>query len=122
VPADILLLASSHANGACFIETKNIDGETTLKYKRTAKATNDYIQLRGEIQCDEPNPMIYQFNAIYHKNHVETVLFSQDHFVPRGCSIKNIEWVIGLVIYTGHETKIMKNLVNAKSKFSLLET
>jgi magnesium-transporting ATPase (P-type) len=27
----------------------------------------------------------------------------------RGCVLKNTKWVYGLVIYTGHETKIMMN-------------
>lgn len=27
----------------------------------------------------------------------------------RGCTLKNTDWVIGVVIYTGHDTKIFKN-------------
>lgn len=34
VPADILLLSSSEKKGICFIETKNLDGETNLKRKQ----------------------------------------------------------------------------------------
>ena len=33
VPADLLLLFTSHAKQDCFIETKNLDGETNLKTK-----------------------------------------------------------------------------------------
>jgi magnesium-transporting ATPase (P-type) len=39
----------------------------------------------------------------------------------RGSSLKNTDYIYGLVVFTGHETKIMKNSVNSKSKFSRLE-
>ena len=35
--------------------------------------------------------------------------------------VKNTSWVIGLVVYTGHETKIIKNSPKALVKFSKLE-
>lgn len=31
--ADLLLLYSTNAKGICFVETKNLDGETNLKHK-----------------------------------------------------------------------------------------
>ena len=39
----------------------------------------------------------------------------------RGCSLKNVNWIYGLVIYTGHDTKIMMNSVKSKTKISKLE-
>lgn len=33
IPADIILLRTSDKNGICYIETKNLDGETNLKSK-----------------------------------------------------------------------------------------
>ena len=33
IPADFLLLHSSGTKGTCFVETKNLDGETNLKIK-----------------------------------------------------------------------------------------
>jgi P-type E1-E2 ATPase len=32
-PADLVLMNSSGAKGICYIETKNLDGETNLKHK-----------------------------------------------------------------------------------------
>ena len=36
-PADLLLLNSSAPKGICYIETKNLDGETNLKHKSSNK-------------------------------------------------------------------------------------
>jgi phospholipid-transporting ATPase len=38
IPADLLLLNTSEPKGVCFIETKNLDGETNLKNKQTNKS------------------------------------------------------------------------------------
>lgn len=37
LPADLLILKTSDPKGACFIETKNLDGETNLKHKMMNK-------------------------------------------------------------------------------------
>lgn len=39
----------------------------------------------------------------------------------RGMSLRNTEYVYGLIIFTGHETKLMKNSEEAKYKLSRLE-
>ena len=44
-----------------------------------------------------------------------------DQMLLRGSSLRNTEFIYGLVVFTGHETKIMKNSVNSRSKFSRLE-
>lgn len=46
---------------------------------------------------------------------------SQDHLLLRGSSLRNTDWVIGVVCYTGHDTRIMRNSVSSKQKFSNLE-
>ena len=43
-PADVLILRSSEPKGVCFIETKNLDGETNLKQK---KAYSDLENLKN---------------------------------------------------------------------------
>lgn len=34
IPADILVLSTSEPDCMCYVETKNLDGETNLKIKR----------------------------------------------------------------------------------------
>lgn len=36
-PADMILGQSSEAKGICYVETKNLDGETNLKHKVAEK-------------------------------------------------------------------------------------
>lgn len=37
-PCDMLLLNTSLPKGLCYIETKNLDGETNLKHKQAEKS------------------------------------------------------------------------------------
>lgn len=43
-PADMILLNSSGPKGICYIETKNLDGETNLKYKVANKEVMEYCK------------------------------------------------------------------------------
>jgi magnesium-transporting ATPase (P-type) len=52
----------------------------------------------------------------------EIVDFNSDHqFLYKGSKLKNTEWVWGLVIYTGVNTKIMLNSQTYSSKISTVE-
>lgn len=127
-PTDMVLISSSEPSGICYIETKNLDGETNLKHKLALKQTHNLFsqgeeflnRFSTEIKCEEANAMIYQFKGTIDINGVKTPI-TPEQFLLRGSSLKNTEWVIGVSVYTGHETKIMLNSSNAQSKFSQLE-
>lgn len=44
-----------------------------------------------------------------------------DNMILRGCKLRNTEFVIGIAVFTGHDTKIMQNSAKAQYKFSTLE-
>jgi magnesium-transporting ATPase (P-type) len=44
-----------------------------------------------------------------------------ENVVLRGCSLRNTEYVYGLTVFTGHDTKIMQNSSKSKYKLSALE-
>ena len=46
------------------------------------------------------------------------VAVDPDQILLRGSCLRNTEWLIGICIYSGHETKIMKNGTSARSKTS----
>ena len=50
------------------------------------------------------------------------ISLSSENLLLRGSSLRNTEWIIGVVVYTGHDTRIMRNSSNSKQKFSNLES
>lgn len=44
-----------------------------------------------------------------------------DRILLRGAMLRNTSWVFGIVIYTGHETKLMKNSTAAPLKRSTVD-
>ena len=136
IPADILILAVAEktepAQGICYVETKSLDGETNLKL-RTAipctlahlKAEKDLNNLQGEVEMEHPNKLIETFNGVveFSGNNVK----GRDPILPtnvllRGCVLRNTDWIIGVVLNTGHDTKIMMSSTSTRSKTSKLET
>lgn len=70
-PADLVLLSSSGRKGICYIETKNLDGETNLKHKVANKdimplCGNEAAlsQLRASVKSEGPTDKIYQFDGV----------------------------------------------------------
>ncbi|KAJ1295753.1 hypothetical protein BS78_01G247000 [Paspalum vaginatum] len=125
-PADLLFLSSTNPDGVCYIETANLDGETNLKIRKALEKTWDYVipekasEFKGEVQCEQPNNSLYTFtgNLIVDK---QTIPLSPNQLLLRGCSLRNTEYIVGAVIFTGHETKVMMNSMNVPSKRSTLE-
>ncbi|CDY27294.1 BnaC04g18740D [Brassica napus] len=125
-PADILFLSSTNPDGICYVETANLDGETNLKIRKALERTWDYLvpekasEFKGEIQCEQPNNSLYTFtgNLVVQK---QTLPLCPDQLLLRGCSLRNTEYIVGAVVFTGHETKVMMNAMNAPSKRSTLE-
>jgi len=48
-PADLILLTSSLAKGICYVETKNLDGETNLKHKQSLNELNQLLTDEEQI-------------------------------------------------------------------------
>lgn len=60
VPADIVVLSTSDDDGACYIETRNLDGETNLKVRQALSATkgirhaSDFERSHFEVMSEPP--------------------------------------------------------------------
>ncbi|UKJ90694.2 cation transporting ATPase [Theileria orientalis] len=66
VPADILLLKTSEPNGASFVRTDQLDGETDWKLKRAVATTQtmsveNIYNLLSVATVEEPKPDFYNF-------------------------------------------------------------
>ncbi|XP_010537583.1 PREDICTED: probable phospholipid-transporting ATPase 4 [Tarenaya hassleriana] len=125
-PADLLLLSSSYEDGICYVETMNLDGETNLKVKRSLEVTlpqdddESFKNFRATIRCEDPNPNLYTFvgNLEY-----ERQIFSLDpiQILLRDSKLRNTAYVYGVVVFTGHDTKVMQNSTRSPSKRSRIE-
>lgn len=118
IPADLLLLSSSEPEGLCYIETSNLDGETNLKIKqaspKTAHMTSPQLvqQLQGYLRSEQPNNSLYTYEGtlVMSVGGAERqVPMSPDQVLLRGAQLRNTPWLYGLVVFTGHETKLMRN-------------
>lgn len=114
IPADLILLNSSEPDGLCYIETANLDGETNLKIKQPRKETVHLMDprvlsnLSGKISSERPNSSLYTYEGTMELNSEEFAL-SPDQLILRGASLRNTMWIQGIVIFTGHQTKLMRN-------------
>jgi phospholipid-translocating ATPase len=127
-PADILICATSEDENMCYVETKNLDGETNLKSR---SAVPELTHLRNAEACanredafrvdlDRPDSHMYKLDGAIetsagkHPLDLQTVLL-------RGTVLRNTEWVIGVVLFTGLDTKIVLNAGGTPSKRSRVE-
>jgi phospholipid-translocating ATPase len=126
IPADVVILSTSDPDGACYVETKNLDGETNLKVRQALRAgrkirhARDCEKAEFVIDSEGPHPNLYQYSGAARwtqkttdgsdaggKEMTEPIGIG--NLLLRGSSLKNTEWILGVVVFTGRETKIMLN-------------
>ncbi len=199
IPADLVVLTSSSAEGDCFVETSNIDGESNLKvkaaltnvhhrflrstktrkqlnpdgefvWKSAAHAATALHAMTGTVKCELPNADVYRFAGTVKLAKVAAGAAQQqallaaensgsgkkdnqdgdssdseaeeEYFVGgerastsdegamalddsnlllRGAVLRSTGWVVGVVVYTGKQTKVAMNAAQPPSKLSRVE-
>ena len=81
---------------------------------------NDKNEENCYINVEPPNLNIYKINGLLFLKGKKKV-FNQINAAIRGAILKNTQFIYGIVIYTGEETKIMQNFIKPKSKFSYID-
>ncbi|KAH0589135.1 hypothetical protein H2248_004902 [Termitomyces sp. 'cryptogamus'] len=127
----MILLSSSEPEGLCYIETSNLDGETNLKIKQASPHTSSLTApslvntLRGSLRSEHPNNSLYTYEGtlelITPEGTPRQVPLGPDQMLLRGAQIRNTHWVYGLTVFTGHETKLMRNATAAPIKRTAVE-
>lgn len=129
-PADLVLLASSEPEGLCYIETANLDGETNLKIKQAIPETanlvspSDLSRLTGRVRSEQPNSSLYTYEAtltMQAGGGEKELPLNPDQLLLRGATLRNTPWVHGIVVFTGHETKLMRNATATPIKRTAVE-
>ena len=117
-PADLALLATSEPEGLCYIETANLDGETNLKIKQAIPETANLVspgelsRLSGRVRSEQPNSSLYTYEATLTMSAgggEKELPLAPDQLLLRGATLRNTPWIHGIVVFTGHETKLMRN-------------
>uniref|UniRef100_A0A671XMH9 Phospholipid-transporting ATPase n=1 Tax=Sparus aurata TaxID=8175 RepID=A0A671XMH9_SPAAU len=127
LPADLVILSSSEPQGMCYIETSNLDGETNLKIRQGLQVTADIkdidslMRLSGRMECESPNRHLYEFVGNIRLDRRSTIPLGPDQILLRGAQLRNTQWVHGVVVYTGHDTKLMQNSTRPPLKLSNVE-
>ncbi|CAI2369958.1 unnamed protein product [Moneuplotes crassus] len=134
IPADMVLLyTTKHESSNIFIRTDQLDGETDWKLRKSITFTQEFhhhggnlIQLcEAKVISEPPSALIYNFKGKFCRDQdndtdsderltLENTLWSNTVLASSG-------YILGLVIYTGNETRAQMNSKNPNSKVGLLD-
>ncbi|CAK5037110.1 unnamed protein product [Meloidogyne enterolobii] len=105
-----------------YIETAQLDGETNLKIRQAKPETSllDFERMNHlnlELECEHPNRKVNEFIGTLHFGN-DRLPLNITQFLLRGAKLKNCKWVCGVVVYTGHESRLLMNSAAAPIKTS----
>ena len=149
IPADLMLIDSGMRDGECYIETSSLDGEKTLKLKIANKKIHGLFSKRintknsnkiekiknlidfkisGFAQVIPANSNLNQIDGKFTIFIQENDELKEDNFpltikefLLKGSILKNTNWIIGIIIYTGMNNKIILNSKKPRMKVSQIE-
>lgn len=105
-----------------------VDGETNLKLRQapeelkgTLQDSDQVANLTATLQYEEPNAQLYHFEGKMTAGDEPPIFLTSKSLILRGCSVRNCKWVLGVVVYTGKETKVMKKARTGPSKMSRID-
>ena len=130
VPADIIVLKTineSNDNQA-FIRTDQLDGETDWKLRKAPGMTQgmpekNFFTCNAYVECEPPSKLIYNFEGVINCK-------DEEGSKREPLNLENTMWastvvaslkVIGIVIYTGKETRARMNSSTPKLKIGILD-
>jgi magnesium-transporting ATPase (P-type) len=123
-PADILIIDTTDEFNFAYADTSTLDGETNLKQRTCAKIpdmeSTGLRNLELEVSVDIPNDDLSKLNGYIHHEQ-QNVTLNLENFILRGSELRNTDYIVGLVVYAGHDTKAMQNNKGARTKMSNIE-
>eukprot|EP00030_Apusomonadida_sp_AF-17_P008167 a847569_3.p1 GENE.a847569_3~~a847569_3.p1 ORF type:complete len:486 (+),score=233.45 a847569_3:28-1458(+) len=129
VPADLVLLATSAEDGTASVETKNLDGENNLKTKRAIRAIHDaskdadseleyFAGFSGTVETSMPVPDLQEFTGTMTNVSGFDDPFSVSHeeLLLRGSILRGTKSIWAVVVFSGPDTKEMRNKISRPPK------
>lgn len=121
IPSDILVIDTTGENNVCYVSEVNLNGETAIKQKRSLfRDLSAYANMEGKITIGMPNPDISKLDGTIEVSS-GVYPFSIKNCYLRGSIVKHTKNVVGISLYTGHDTRIVQNQRRAPFKKSHLE-
>ena len=74
--------------------------------------------MSAKVECETPNEYLYKFDGNFVFSDGEKIPLDPDQILLKGSNLRNTQYVLGLCVFTGHDTKIMNNSAAAEPKFS----
>lgn len=134
VPADMILVRTSERNGACFIRTDQLDGETDWKLRLAVTSTQklptdaSLFQYHASLYVDKPQKDILNFVGTLTR---ASESLNDDYSSPvEALNVDNTLWsnavlatgiAVGVVIYTGKDTRAVMNTSQPDTKMGRLD-
>jgi len=148
IPTDMIFLGSSLAQGHCFIDKANLNGETKLEVYSALRETRVFCpplpeaaegdkdakqsfidgpppaslaKLRFQLTYEPPNKRFDSFRGVMlvhnESGQVDEVRVDGKSLLMRETNLKNTDFIYGLIVYTGNDTKIQRsNLEGEKAR------
>ncbi|KAG5441379.1 putative phospholipid-transporting ATPase IF [Clonorchis sinensis] len=141
-PCDVIILASSNTSGVINLTTANLDGETNVKRFYAVSSTQPhYIKVAPDglnrhvrhcpntplevikplyvrVECEQPTADLTKFEGRLSTKFVQDIPLIASNLALRGARLRNTDFMLGLVVYTGADTKLSLNGKQAKRKCS----
>ncbi|CAE6411960.1 unnamed protein product [Rhizoctonia solani] len=132
VPADMLLLRTSDPSGTCFVRTDQLDGETDWKLRVAVPAcqslSDDWslLGVSAEVYADAPIKDIHSFIGTFTLHSTSSDVDPEQQATQvTPLTAENMLWsntvlaagtAIGMVVYTGRETRAVMNTSHPETK------
>lgn len=126
-PCDLVLLHSALEGGIAYVSTANLDGESNLKRVIVASPTAEIEHpsqlpaVNGKIRAQKPSTALHEFEASIALSGEGPVPLGPSSLLLRGSILRNTEYIYGIAVYTGFDTKVALNMRNPPSKMGSVE-
>ncbi|OON14777.1 phospholipid-translocating P-type ATPase, flippase, partial [Opisthorchis viverrini] len=145
-PCDLVVLASSNTSTEINVTTTNLDGESNIKkYYAVSSTQPAYLKLAPDrfhkmitnsshplhkmikslyvrVECEQPNADLTKFEGRLSTKYVKDIPLSTSNVALRGAKLRNTDFMLGMVVYTGEETKLSLNGKKSARKYTTRES
>jgi magnesium-transporting ATPase (P-type) len=117
IPADILFIGSGLSHGNCFLDRANLNGETHLEvydcipemsylFESPEKVISNF---KFAVHYEPPNKQFDEFRGQIQIDDSAVIDVNGSKLLMRETNLRNTEFIYGLVVYTGNDTKIQQS-------------